>query len=46
MTVRELIDILEDYDGDIQVFTIRPDMHDPEVTLYDMDNIPNIVVIS
>lgn len=46
MTIRELIEILDDYPDDMQVLVLTKNLHDPEVTMYDMDNIPEIVVIS
>ena len=54
MIVRELIELLDQYPDDMQVFVLTSeiraihskDLHIPEVTMYDMDNIPEILVIS
>jgi hypothetical protein len=46
MTILELIDLLEEYPGDTQVFVHTTDLHTPEVAEYSMDDIPSILVIS
>lgn len=46
MTVRDLIELLDQYPDDMQVFVLTKNLHTPEVTMYDMDNIPEILVIS
>lgn len=46
MTVRDLIDQLEQFDLDAQVFVQGMDLHDPVSAEYEMDDLPSIVVIS
>ena len=38
MTIRDLIDLLEDYDIDTQIFVQCADLHDPQITEYEFDN--------
>lgn len=46
MTVRDLINQLEEFDIDAQVFVQGVDLHDPIAAEYEMDDLPSIVVIS
>ncbi len=38
MTIRDLIDQLEEYDLDTQIFVQGADLHDPHITEYEFDN--------
>ncbi len=46
MTVEELIAILEEYPSATQVFVMVKDLRTPDVSMYDMDDLPEILVIS
>jgi hypothetical protein len=46
MTIAELIELLDQYPNDAQVFVSTSDLHSPEVAEYDLDDLPSIVVIS
>lgn len=46
MTVEELMEILEQYPSAMQVFIMTKDLHTPDVSMYDMDDLPEILVIS
>jgi hypothetical protein len=46
MTVRDLIEVLEEFDLDTQIFVQSVDLHDAVVAEYNMDDLPSVVVIS
>lgn len=46
MTIRDLIELLDQYPYDMLVLVLAKGLHIPEVTMYVMDNIPEILVIS
>lgn len=46
MTIRDLIEMLEEFDLESQVFVQGAELHDAVVAEYDMDDLPPIVVIS
>lgn len=47
MTIRELIDQLEDFDLDTQIFVQGADLHDPHITEYEFDSdVVSIVVLT
>ena len=46
MTVRDLINQLEEFDLDAQIFVQSVDLHDPIAEEYEIDDLPSIVVIS
>ncbi len=46
MTIRDLIDQLEEYDLDTQVFVLSGDLHAPQITEYEFDSdVVSIVVL-
>ena len=45
MTVRDLIELLENFEPAAQVFVQGEELHDAEVVEYDMHDLPAIVVI-
>jgi len=47
MTIRDLIDQLEEYDLDTQIFVLTGDLHDPRITEYEFDSdVVSIVVLN
>ena len=47
MTIRELIDQLEDFDLDTQIFVLSGDLHAPQITEYEFDSdVVSIVVLN
>lgn len=47
MTIRDLIDQLEEYDLDTQIFVQGADLHDPRITEYEFDSdVVSIVVLN
>lgn len=47
MTIRDLIEQLEEYDLDTQVFVQGVDLHDPHITEYEFDShLVSIVVLN
>lgn len=47
MTIRDLIDQLEEYDLDTQIFVHGADLHAPQITEYEFDSdVVSIVVLN
>ena len=47
MTIRDLIDQLEEYDLDTQIFVLSGDLHAPHITEYEFDSdVVSIVVLN